>query len=1223
VSSTTSTGTEQPTTARAEATTASRTSPPDFILKEIRLLLDNLTPPETESSFDVPSRANPSTIENTIHPPEATWTWVDAGARASQSVAEDDIGIYGLQIDIQRLFKLTSVAPVVWQPIRDFTVATWSWRNEQERLNQMVQPHDFGKVGYQADIDSYFKLTDATGPVWQPAPNPNASSPPFELSNGAADVDSFHDVYRLQIAFEDVWAELIDESIGTTAQAFYAKWDALMNAGMGSDDSTDQYSVQLDTLITSISYAKPMIQALPDLLAFGDLTAAPYRFNVLSQLTSSLLLVTQIQGQASAAFISAYGLNVQNIQAELQLAMSRFGALSAGADSKPITDPLDAALQIVAALKGALSQGAAARVAAFNAVPSYDIGGYEQLEKFLNDVRVILSLPPVTPKKTDVPQDAKDVVAALGRLVDTLEIQLNNFASNITTEFEDKDQPKTIADSSRSASAALYGTIDAVKYSIVSCRSVCPALTFALQSVSDASDHIAGEIKSLFDDTADDLNAGGSGNDSGSIFARFSSSSLNVTNGIIALSHAFTSLKQASDSLTPSDTPEGSTASDLTFPEVEALFNKLSDMLKERYRFDVFAPASINYGLLLNYRQQWKPQSYQVGNLAATIPLAPGETRRYTSKTVVKKSRNAKELDESLRSKKEDKSETQRVDKEIFDSANEKTDFKAGAAGSLKIGVYNVDADTHFGKDQGVDSKNTKRDLREAVLKAAQEFRNERRVEITTEASREDETTSYRELRNPNDELTVTYLFYELQRRYLVSESLHRATPVILVANDVPAPHEVDQAWLIRHDWILRRAILDDSFLPALEYLAKDYIAENTGLIILELAVQHQKSVVDKLSQQIMLANQALNAATAGVTQAEDANVNDQRNKEYGAFIKSFFDPLGVGQAGNSDNGTSNRARLEFSNEALQRVQAKAQDFTGQMTTELTALQVATDKYTAAATRHYGMLAEIDRLRLHVKDNIIHYMQAIWSHEPTDQRYFRLYNLDVPVFEHNTTVIAKPVAAQANATAMLAAADPMTTIVTVMFAKPTLSDDTKKLHQVADIDNLVGFKGNYMIFPLTDLDNYMVWYLMHNYIDFDDSTGPFLNDPDPYAGLEVDTLKTAMGNIQAKDPDSFAANADSFVEVMVRLLSDQAQQMVIVPSDQLYIEALPGTHPLLEDFKLRHRALDVKKVQAEVRRAELENLRLAARLATGEYGDPDIQKKIVIEGGGNPVINAD
>jgi hypothetical protein len=38
-------------------------------------------------------------------------------------------------------------------------------------------------------------------------PSTNTSSP-FELSTGAADADSYHDFFRLQIAFDDVWAEL-------------------------------------------------------------------------------------------------------------------------------------------------------------------------------------------------------------------------------------------------------------------------------------------------------------------------------------------------------------------------------------------------------------------------------------------------------------------------------------------------------------------------------------------------------------------------------------------------------------------------------------------------------------------------------------------------------------------------------------------------------------------------------------------------------------------------------------------------------------------------------------------------------------------------------------------------------------------------------------------------------------------------------------------------------
>jgi hypothetical protein len=39
----------------------------------------------------------------------------------------------------------------------------------------------------------------------------------------------------------------------------------------------------------------------------------------------------------------------------------------------------------------------------------------------------------------------------------------------------------------------------------------------------------------------------------------------------------------------------------------------------------------------------------------------------------------------------------------------------------------------------------------------------------------------------------------------------------------------------------------------------------------------------------------------------------------------------------------------------------------------------------------------------------------------------------------------------------------------------------------------------------------------------------------------------------------------------------------------------------------------VKKVQAEVRHAELENIRLAARALKGKDEDPDIDKKILIE----------
>jgi hypothetical protein len=104
--------------------------------------------------------------------------------------------------------------------------------------------------------------------------------------------------------------------------------------------------------------------------------------------------------------------------------------------------------------------------------------------------------------------------------------------------------------------------------------------------------------------------------------------------------------------------------------------------------------------------------------------------------------------------------------------------------------------------------------------------------------------------------------------------------------------------------------------------------------------------------------------------------------------------------------------------------------------------------------------------------------------------------------------------------------------------------------------------------------------------------------------------------VKRRSPTTYDAHANEFKDLVVkRLLSGRSEDdRVIVPTDSLYLEALVGTHPLLEDFKLLHRSLDVKKVQAEVRRAELENVRLAARALRGNDADPDIEKTVLVQG---------
>ncbi len=1002
---------------------------PQFIMDDVKLLFNDLTAPETGVKFNPPQRANPASIQSNIKPPKLTWTWADQPARLALAVTQDDIGKYGIQTDVNVLFQLTSASPdpVVWQRVQIGTTATWTWSNVAERTSQSVAQDDVGKIGIQTDINTLYQLTNATPPIWQIVPNPTNTSSPFELSTGASDADSYHDFFRLQIAFEDVWAELLDRGPQQTGQMLYAYWDALMDQSSSFDDT--------------------------------------------------------------------------------------------GADRTKQFDPL----------------------------PKDYINSADELQTFIEDLRVQLGIGSGgSSAASELAQLQNDLFLTI-QGCDMLLQELNRVGINDGT-----------GGTTWSGDSWLNNTPE--------------------------------------DNPLNDMSAFPPGTKRSEVFKSILSNVQSISASIQAAK--FTDLKN--------------------------LLNSLDGMLKEPYRFDVFAPDSINYGLLLNYRQHWQPQSYQVGNLVSTIPLAPQETRRYTTKTVIKKTRNVKEIDDAIRSGKDESSDTWRVDSEIVNRAN---NFQKNASGSFgNDNLYKVSAGMQQSQDQAVESAQTKREFHESVMKSAQEYRNEHRLEMTTEESREDESTSYREIRNPNDELTVTYLFYELQRRYLVDELLNKVTPVILVANDVPAPHEVDQAWILRYDWIIKRTILDGSFLPALEYLSANYAGEELTLEVLELAVEQQKAVVDRISQQVKVSSEALNAATLGLEKAETQEVDDLKAAETASIVKGIFDPLGI--TGKSGDGNSDRARVDFAKDALSRAQTKVNQSVSELRTETTALQVAIDKYTKAATQHFSMLADIDRLRVHVKDNIIYYMQAIWTYEPADQRYFRLCNVDVPVFTHNTTVNFVQ-------TLGLDQIDHLRTPIDVAIPVPTLLSPTMKLHQVADIENLIGFKGNYMIFPMVNF-NYMTWFMMQNYLYIDEA-GVKAKDPDPLAGLSPNEMKDAMATVYAADPGSFEAQIrvtlpdgtiktvskqQIFEEIMLRLLSTQNQEMVIVPSNSLYIEALPGTHPLLEDFKLIHRAIDVKKVQAEARHAELENLRLAARLSNGELGDPDIDKVVVVGSNQNVTVDA-
>jgi hypothetical protein len=514
------------------------------------------------------------------------------------------------------------------------------------------------------------------------------------------------------------------------------------------------------------------------------------------------------------------------------------------------------------------------------------------------------------------------------------------------------------------------------------------------------------------------------------------------------------------------------------------------------------------------------------------------------------------------------------------------------------------------------------------VFKAVEEYKDEHSIEINSSVAEEAQAEESGELSNPNEELPVTFLFYELQRRYRIAERIHRLTPVVLVAHEVPAPHEVDEDWLVTHDWIIRRAILDDSFLPALTYVGARIVGDERALEELARNVELQRTLVDDLKDELGQARSAASRRYAALQEAFEKRAESLESDDGGWFGGLTETLTGVDLVdkatsffGSDDSADAARLREEAARDAYERATRAEQETRGRVDRAVSALNDLTETYTKQLSEHLNRKAQIARLRVHVKQNILHYMQAIWTHEPPDQRYFRLHQVRVPVFNVKAkTYTIGPVNERRSFSGSKALGVPNYPVQVDVEMDPELRFQT--LAEAADLDTLLGFKGNYLIFPLRE-SNALTDFMMTPWVD----TALDLQDPDDAGnGTAEEFAEYVCCLKQTLEPTRFEELRPVLREEFKRILSNPRRngEEIAVPTGSLYIEALPGAHPILEDFKLMHRAMDVKKVLADVRRSELDNVRMAARMLNADYEDPNVDSvKRVYVSGTHPNLDLD
>jgi hypothetical protein len=671
----------------------------------------------------------------------------------------------------------------------------------------------------------------------------------------------------------------------------------------------------------------------------------------------------------------------------------------------------------------------------------------------------------------------------------------------------------------------------------------------------------------------------------------------------------------------------------LTAPlaRAERIILEMSERLREPYSFHYFAPGTVNFGILQTWRQEWIPDSYQVGRLVSTLPLAPGEKRTFRVKHVVKSTRAQKQVEKSIAERSGESQTIARAEAEAMNRTSTATNFRMTAQGSISLGIGSMSSTSEFGLNQTAEATQTKKAFQEATRKAAESVRQEREVQVETTRLSEAESEATHELSNPNNELTVTYLLYELERRYFLSTYLHRVQPVVLVAMDIPAPHEITETWLLEHAWILKRALLDDGFLDAFGYLeAGSASADSMDIELKKANWTTQKGIVDRLEsdlsgllelrdrrrQEMIRLREMRERAAAGESDADDV----------ASAIFSGGLSLLFGGSSTPDRSALLEAQRKSVEQNLEYMAQQIEDLQARLSRSQTALQQATEDYSGALKERERSRTLLNQLVLHVRQNILHYMHAIWDSTHPDQVFLELYHREVDVLEPvaRTCRLREATPEERAADVPRVVRDGVDHVVVCdpprLPPGGSLPTRRRQLVEIADLERPLGYKGNYVMFPLKQC-TYITDFMMQEFVD--DYFG--VRDPANPDGYRLDELLAYAARLW-NDPDARLTDAerDALRALVLQKLTSSTveRDTVILPTGNLHMEALKGEQALLEDFKLAHRGLDVIKVEEEIRQARLENLRRVARLTETEpdLEQPTADKVIVVKGDGEVTV---
>ena len=628
------------------------------------------------------------------------------------------------------------------------------------------------------------------------------------------------------------------------------------------------------------------------------------------------------------------------------------------------------------------------------------------------------------------------------------------------------------------------------------------------------------------------------------------------------------------------------------------------ESMPNKYSFDPFFPGSYNLGLRLVYRQEWRSLGNQRGEIVRTIPLAPKQSEKISTK-IVKRSKISKntELITSEESTTES-NDTTKDSSELIKEASQTFGWNVEA--ELSQGWLGGKMSVSGGAESSTEnqSKESSTKLSETMQKLATKTRTESKVIISTESESTFEQTTSSEIQNPNEEIPITCVYSKLQRQYEIFTSLAEVQEVVMVAELVPKPDEINYKWVKKHDWIIAKVLLDDSFREALNSISRDSLTpDQTGMTadlkgILNTTVSHLGSLAShnrtselSISGVDMVQESQKNYLDASIQRAQRQRQNYLLETKRERLYKHIYENI------------LHYCRAIWSNEdPQQRV-----------------LRYRSQEIKIPTEWNFFEFAENGQLK------------KVWD---IDELY------DEKLMDDN----------------------PNDEIVKEINGKFIHTDDYVYLADLINPAGPIGFFGNYALYYLKPeyvtndvLNIFNILKLPYVYFSSTqngdgeleyDYNNPVLMDPvlkkckedqlvNPVSDITIQTQQDEMikfvpklrlayhkAKAKVKHPkteedknavENFINNYDLFREYYAEYkFREDLSRRFLVDTNNLVLDILPGEGSALEGFKLAHRGVDVLTAIEKKEKLKLENRRRKRLLKEGKLGDPDIDKLIIV-----------